>query len=137
MHKISFYLIEKTAQRQADIACRLCQKIQHKHRIWLYFSDADYCKTLDEQLWQVEAASFLPHGIDLTHGQICLSQHLPDPSFDVCVNLSSQPIHLTALAHSALHLIEIVGHNTQDKQVAREKFKYYRHIGIEPIVHKI
>ena len=137
MPKISFYLIEKTAQRQADIACRLCQKIQHKHRIWLYFSDEKYCETVDQQLWQFEPTSFIPHGIDQQQAQICLSQQLPNPTFEVCFNLSSEPINLTELPHSILHLIEIVSDNPQDKQLAREKFKSYREMGIEPIIHKI
>lgn len=135
--KISFYLIEKSTQRQAEIACRLCLKIHTKHRIWLYFSAQDKCDEINAMLWQYDVTSFLAHGIDHIYAPICLSTKLPNPDFDVCFNLSEQPIALTELTHSTLHLIEIVDNNEQAKALAREKFKYYRQLGIEAMVHQI
>lgn len=137
MHKISFYLIEKKPQRQVDLACRLCQQIYKKHRIWLYFANPEVCEEVDLQLWQFDQSSFIGHGIDQQDAQICLSLAPPNPIFEVCINLSGKPINITELPHSALHLIEIVGNNEQDKQLARESFKFYRKLGIEPTVHKI
>ncbi len=137
MHKVSFYLIEKTAQRQAEVACRLCQKIYQKHRIWIKYATAQDGEKLDLDLWQFDASSFLAHGIDQRAANICLSLENPDPDFDVCINLNDQAIDLTALPNSSLHLIEIVDNNEQDKAQARLRFKYYRQLGIEPKTHRI
>lgn len=137
MSKVTFYLIEKPDLRQADLACRLCQQIYQKHRIWIYFKDTMTCQYLDDQLWQYEVSAFIPHGIEQYDAPICLSSKLPAPGFDVCINFSGQALNVTELPHSDLHIIEIVGHNEQDKQLSREVFKHYRQLGLEPKIHKI
>lgn len=137
MHKISFYLIEKTPQRQVELACRLCQQIYKKHHIWVYFSNQTDCEAFDLLLWQENSDVFIPHGIDQYHAQICLSQQTVNSTFDVCINLSGTALNVTELPHSALHIIEIVGNNEQDKQLARDSFKFYRKFGIEPKIHKV
>ena len=137
MAKISFYLIEKKPLRQAELACRLCQKIMPKHRIWLYFQDQQQLEHYDSVLWNYEAANFLPHGIDQHLQPVCLSLHLPNISFDVCFNLSSQALDVQQLPNSDIHIIEIIQNNEQDKQAGRNRFKYYRQLGYEPVIHRI
>ena len=137
MHKVSFYLIEKKPQRPADLACRLCQQIYQKHRIWVYCADQEQLRAFDTLLWQADPVQFIPHGIDQLLAPICLSSNPPNPAFDVCLNLSAQPINVTELAHTALHIIEIIGNNEQDKQNGRKNFKYYRELGHTPVLHKV
>lgn len=137
MSQVSFYLIEKTQQRQVEIACRLCQQLYPKHRIWVYFQNNADCQSFDELLWQYPTNHFIPHGIDQIHAPICLSAKPPHLGFDLCINFSGQALNVTELFHSELHIIEIVGHNEQDKHFSRNVFKTYRQFGIEPIIHKI
>ena len=70
--QISFYLFERSSERQVDSACRLCRKILAQHaKIWWYCSDTAQQTELDERLWSFEATSFIPHGIG--HKQGCAS----------------------------------------------------------------
>lgn len=137
MSKVSFYLIEKKPLRQADLACRLCQKIYPKHRIWFYCKTQTMLEDWDLNLWNFDPSSFLPHAIDDLLQPICLSLQPPNISFDVCFNLSGQVINLDQLPNSDIHIIEIIENNEQDKQIARERFKQYRQLGIEPVIHRI
>lgn len=137
MSKVSFYLIEKKPLRQADLACRLCQKIHSKHRVWLYFNNQQQLEDWDLKLWQYEATGFLPHGIDQLSQPICLSLNPPNISFDVCINVSGTLLDPAQLPNSDTHIIEIIENNEQDKQTARQRFKQYRQLGIEPVIHRI
>ena len=137
MPKISFYLIEKKPLRQADLACRLCQKISPKHRIWLYFNNQAQLDDWDLELWKNDAVSFLPHGVDQLNQPICLSLNPPNMSFDVCFNLTGQALDFQKLLNNDTHIIEIIENNEQDKQIARERFKQYRQLGVEPVIHRI
>lgn len=137
MHKISFYLIEKSQQRPADVACRLCQQIYQKHHIWLQFATAEQCQAFDLLLWQYQQLSFIPHGIDQFLAPICLSTQSLQPNFDVCINFSETAINVTELPVTALHIIEIVGNNEQEKIQARQRFKFYRQLRLNPQIHTI
>ena len=137
MPKISFYLIEKKPLRRADLACRLCQQIYQKHRIWLYFAEESQLKEWDLALWNTEPTASLPHAIDQLNQPICLSLQPPNISFDVCLNLTGQVLPIAELSNNDIHVIEIIENNEQDKQIARERFKQYRTMGIEPIIHRI
>lgn len=137
MIKVSFYLIENKPLRQAELACRLCQQITDKHRIWLYCADDTQCEDLDQLLWGFEPTSFLTHAIDQIDQSICLSTRLPNPSFDVCFNFSKQAIDPQQLPHQEIHIIEIVGNNEQEKQQSREIYKQYRQLGLDPVIHRI
>lgn len=147
--KISFYLVEKSSQTQTDVVCRLCQQIYTKHPIWIYCRDAAQAQQLDDQLWTFAPSSFVPHLLiddtksttDVAHQRsntpILISCDPPPRDREVCINLTGQALDLTEIQHSALHLIEIVGHNEQEKILSRQVFKTYRANRIEPAVHKI
>lgn len=147
--KISFYLVEKSSQTQTDVVCRLCQQIYNKHPIWIYCRDAAQAQQLDDQLWTFAPISFVPHLLiddtksvtDVAHQRsntpILISCDPPPRDREVCINLTGQALDLTEIQHSALHLIEIVGHNEQEKILSRQVFKAYRASDIEPAVHKI
>ena len=146
--KISFYLVEKSSQTQTDVVCRLCQQIYHKHPIWIYCRDAAQAQQLDDQLWTFAPSSFVPHLLiddtksttDVAHQRsntpILISCDPPPRDREVCINLTGQALDLTEIQHSALHLIEIVGHNEQEKILSRQVFKTYRANRIEPAGHK-
>ncbi|WP_432209751.1 DNA polymerase III subunit chi, partial [Acinetobacter variabilis] len=52
MAKVSFYLFEKSPERQVDSTCRLCRKIlRQPERIWLLCTDPALQQELDEKLW--------------------------------------------------------------------------------------
>ncbi|OTG81149.1 DNA polymerase III subunit chi [Acinetobacter sp. ANC 4648] len=135
MAKVSFYLFEKSPERQVDSTCRLCRKILRKSaKIWLYCSDPAFQRQLDEHLWCFDPSSFLAHGIDQVNAPICISADLPSSNEWIVFNFNNQALEqLTQFSH----IIEIIENDENAKQIGREKFKTYRRLGIVPQTFKL
>ncbi|WP_168382491.1 DNA polymerase III subunit chi [Acinetobacter indicus] len=135
MAKVSFYLFEKSPERQVDSTCRLCRKIlREPQRIWLYSADPALQQALDERLWSFDASSFIPHGIDEPTAQVCISAQLPTKNDWIVFNFNEQALEQFA---KFSHIIEIIENHETAKQLGREKYKQYRRLGIEPQTHKL
>ena len=135
MAKVSFYLFEKSPERQVESTCRLCRKILRKSaKIWLYSPDLDMQQQLDERLWTFDPSSFLAHGIDQTHAPICISAVLPESAEWIVFNFNNQAIEQVT---QFSHIIEIIENDEHAKHIGREKFKTYRKLGIVPQTFKL
>ncbi|KJV45259.1 DNA polymerase III subunit chi [Acinetobacter indicus] len=135
MAKVSFYLFEKSPERQVDSTCRLCRKIlREPQRIWLYSADPALQQALDERLWSFDVGSFIPHGIDAPTAQVCISAQLPTENDWIVFNFNEQALEQFA---KFSHIIEIIENHETAKQLGREKYKQYRRLGIEPQTHKL
>ena len=135
MAKISFYLFEKSPERQVESTCRLCRKISRQAaKIWIHWPDTDIQQQLDQHLWSFDPQSFLGHGIDQVDAPICISAGLPDQLDWIVFNFNNQPLE-QAMQFS--HIIEIVENDESAKQIGREKYKAYRRLGISPQTHKL
>lgn len=135
MAKLSFYLFETSPERQVESACRLCRKIlRQPEHIWLWCGDAGLRQQLDERLWSFDAAGFIPHGIDQQDAPVCISAQLPDAADWIVFNFNNQALEQYA---KFSHIIEIIENNEPAKIIGREKFKQYRHWGIEPQTFKL
>ena len=110
MAKVSFYLFEKSPERQVESACRLCRKILRKEaKIWLLCEDSELQQQLDELLWRFDATSFLPHSIEQSaipqsNAPICISSHLPSSAEWIVFNFNNQALEQAA---QFSHIIEI------------------------------
>jgi len=121
MAKVSFYLFEKSNERQVQSTCRLCRKIlKQPAQIWLYCENTDLQQQLDEQLWSFDPGSFIPHGIDQEQASICISSRLPQESDWIVFNFNNQALEQI---DKFSHIIEIIENNESAKQLGREKFK--------------
>lgn len=135
MAKVSFYLFEKSPERQVESTCRLCRKIlRQPAKIWIHCPDVAIQQELDERLWSFDPQSFLAHGIDQAHAPICISAALPDSTEWIVFNFNNQALDQV---NDFSHIIEIVENDEQAKQVGREKFKAYRRLGLAPQTHKL
>ena len=135
MAKVSFYLFEKSNERQVQSTCRLCRKIlQQPAQIWLYCDNTGLQQQLDEQLWTFDPGSFIPHGIEQEQARICISSRLPQQSDWIVFNFNNQALEQI---DKFSHIIEIIENNESAKQLGREKFKQYRRLGIEPRTFKL
>ena len=133
--QISFYLFEKSQERQVESACRLCRKILNQHpQIWWYCTDVAQQKHLDELLWRFDASSFIGHGIDQLDSPVCISGQLPPSQDWIVFNFNN---HALEHIHDFRHIIEIIENNESAKQIGREKFKMYRRLGVEPRTFKL
>lgn len=141
MAKISFYLFEKSPERQVESACRLCRKIlRNAAKIWLHCPDPELQQQLDDRLWSFDPTSFLAHGIDQTHTPICISAQLPVAQAGsstvewIVFNFNNEPLEQVT---QFSHIIEIVENDEAAKQIGREKYKAYRRMGITPQTFKL
>lgn len=135
MARVSFYLFEKSPERQVESACRLCRKIlRQPERIWLYCADADLQQQLDERLWSFDPTGFIPHGIDQVDATVCISAQLPEQSDWIVFNFNDQALEQFA---SFSHIIEIIENNEAAKIIGREKYKHYQKLGVQPNTHKL
>lgn len=135
MAKISFYLFEKSPERQVESTCRLCRKIlRQTAKIWIYCPDLDIQKQLDDRLWSFDPNSFLAHGINQVDAPICISADLPNSNEWIVFNFNN---HALEPAPEFSHIIEIVENDEYAKQMGREKFKAYRALGMSPQTHKL
>ena len=134
MTQVSFYLFEKSQERQAQIACRLCRKLWQKNQMWLFVPEVEQQHALDELLWNFDASSFLAHGIHQPDAPICISGQLPTDAHWMVINLSDAALQQV---ERFAHVIEIVEQTEAMKQQGREKFKQYRRDGIEPRTFKL
>ncbi|WP_089605224.1 DNA polymerase III subunit chi [Acinetobacter piscicola] len=141
MAKISFYLFEKSPERQVESACRLCRKIlRNAAKIWLHCPDPELQQQLDDHLWSFDPTSFLAHGIDQTHAPICISAQLPLAQAGsstvewIVFNFNNQPLEQVT---QFSHIIEIVENDESAKQIGREKYKAYRRMSITPQTFKL
>ncbi|ANF82776.1 DNA polymerase III subunit chi [Acinetobacter sp. NCu2D-2] len=135
MAKVSFYLFEKSPERQVESACRLSRKILRQHaRIWILCDDADVRQELDERLWTFDPTSFLAHGIDQPEASICISADQPEQNDWIIFNFNSEALEPEP---KFSHIIEIIENNESAKKIGRQKFKQYRSYGIEPQTHKL
>ncbi len=135
MTNVSFYLFEKSPERQVDSTCRLCRKLLPKQgKIWLHCPDPALQQQLDERLWNFDPSSFIPHGIEQPDTPVCISPKLPDSPEWLVFNFHHQALEQT---EKFSHIIEIIENNEAAKQVGREKFKQYRRLGIQPRTFKL
>ena len=135
MAKISFYLFEKSPERQVESTCRLCRKIlRQAAKIWIHCPDENIQRDLDDRLWSFDPQSFLAHGINQTSAPICISADLPDTQDWIIFNFNNQALEQIS---EFSHIIEIIENDEPAKQIGREKFKAYRRLGISPQTHKL
>ncbi|MCF8999443.1 DNA polymerase III subunit chi [Acinetobacter nectaris] len=135
MTAISFYLFEKSPERQVQSACRLARKLlKTTQKLWWYCPSKELQQTLDDLLWSFDETSFITHSIDDTTGQVCISSSLPIEGEWIIFNFSENIISLT---DTFKHIIEIVENTEASKIIGRDKFKQYRQLGIEPRTFKL
>ena len=136
MAKVSFYLFEKSPERQVESTCRLCRKIlrQADQKIWLLCTDKTLQQELDDRLWTFDSMSFVPHGINQIDSPICISEQLPVNTDWIIFNFNNQFVENS---EAFSQIIEIIENNEIAKQLGREKFKQYRQLGIQPQTYKL
>lgn len=136
MPHVDFYILADSNQASLQqYACQLAQ--QHwsaGRRILMQTDCVDDSQQLDELLWNLQADSFVPHGIatlepvDQQQPILIAHQAVNDSQFDVVLNLSSRPCDITEPGQE-LQIEEILNQDEQRKQSGRTHYKIYRDQG--------
>jgi DNA polymerase-3 subunit chi len=122
-------------------ACRIAeQAVDQGQRVFVRATNPSDAKRIDDLLWTSGDRSFLPHefatAASPSHAQIrILIGSIPPADFrDLVINLGSDaPTENDGVARIA----EFVANDAERKAAARERFKYYRAQGIEPVTHNL
>ena len=137
MTQIDFYT---NAPDKLVTACRIVAKgYGLRHRIVILCPDAEIAQRVDRMLWSTPPTAFVPHctpsdalapltPVIIDHGE---KEPLHD---ELLVNLCPEwPAHFGRFER----LIEIVSNVEEDKQQARERYKFYRDRGYEIRTHDL
>ena len=137
MTRIDFYF---EAEDKLQVACRLSAKAaQQKLRVLIYANDEAQAQKIDRMLWTWQATGFLPHCMTrsaLAAETPVLITHDPEdtPHDEVLLNLhSAWPPAFSRFQR----LVEIVGRDEDDREAARERFRFYRDRGYEIVNHDL
>jgi DNA polymerase-3 subunit chi len=131
MTRIDFYL---NASHKLQIACRIAAKaVSQQMRILIMAPDEAVAREIDRLMWINPATGFLPHCMSTdklaveTPVLIARSSEAL-PHDELLLNLGIQP---PASFSRFRRLVEIVSHDEVDKQLARERFRFYKDRGYE------
>lgn len=141
MTRIDFYIL-KDSSKQADarFACRLTEKIFDKgHHLYINTQSDQQLHAMDKLLWTFRDGSFLPHAIHEAGSEnvppILLGHGIePDQSHDVMVNLADEvPSFFSRFERVA----ELVAGDDEQRQLARQRYRFYKERGYEIESHEI
>ena len=137
MTRIDFYF---EAEDKLQVACRLSAKaVQQKLRLLIYTADELQAQRIDKMLWTWQATGFLPHCMarsPLAAQTPVLITHDPEdmPHDEVLLNLhSAWPPAFSRFQR----LVEIVGREEEDREAARERYRFYRDRGYAIAKHDL
>lgn len=146
MTRVDFYLLEGDSAGGHDTTvlkdmavCRLTNKaFQLGHRVCIVTADAEHTQRLDALLWTFSAGSFIPHAPArdaVDDMPVILGHNEPPPAFDdVLITLAPQ---VPECFSRFQRVAEVVGSTDEEKQLARERFRFYRDRGYELQTHNL
>jgi len=143
MTQVDFYLTQSNQLKHALItACRLTQKaLNQGHDVFIHADDAHQAEQIDKLLWTFNQRSFIPHAvIEGDNDKPCYEKvviaydHDHEVKHDVLINLAPR---IPEFFSRFKRVAEIVSSDEEQRQQAREKFKFYRDRGYELNTHEL
>jgi len=134
--RIDFY---RYAEDKLQYACRLAAKASRSNRVVVYSSDPEALERFDRALWTFQATGFVPHvraGSPLAAETPIVLSPSGDglPHHDVLLNLAPEwPPFFSTFDR----LLEIVGADEADKELARARYVFYQKRGYDIRVNDI
>jgi DNA polymerase-3 subunit chi len=134
--QIDFYF---NAADRLQVACRLAAKaFAERKRILIYAPDTELAARLDRLMWTWPATGFLPHcpPDDALAAQTPVLISGADEAADIPIllNLSTDcPPHFASYER----LLEVVGAEEADRELARARFRLYKSRGYAVASHDL
>ena len=129
MTRVDFYF---NAADKLQVACRLAGKAAARGtRMLIYAAEPETLQRIDRLLWTWPATGFVPHcgaRDALAADTPVLMDTATDaaPACDVLLNLAA---HTPPAFERFERLLEVVGRDDGDRQLARERYRFYRERG--------
>ena len=139
--RIDFYVLPgQESKGRLLLACRLAEKAYGLgHRVYLHATSPEQARQLDDLLWTFRQGSFVPHTLcppvegDASPVSIG-SDETPAGAADVLINLSDT---VPAFFEHYQRVAELVDQQPSVLTKSRERFRFYRDRGYEPISHRL
>lgn len=140
--RVDFYVIERhVTDGKLRAACRVCGKIHAVgKRAYVQTTDPEQAKLLDDLMWTFDQGSFVPHelynpGRESGDTPIAIGTASPTGGgYTVLVStLDTVPEHYAEFAR----VVELVDNTPEDKNRARERYRWYQGQGCELHKHDI
>lgn len=137
--QVDFYVLKTSSLDARKLACRLAVMAWERgHHITLITDTDALARDMDELLWELPHDRFLPHGLaSQPEGKVApvMITTMPQVSSgDVMINLS---LHAVPEPARFNRLLEIVSQQDDQLLASREKYRFYRDQGINPMTHEI
>jgi DNA polymerase-3 subunit chi len=141
MTRVDFYVSNNTEQDAGlMLACRIAEKAYNlSNNVYIHTDNPATAGKLDDLLWTFKQGSFIPHclssaGEFAESGIVIGYGDLPAISPQVLINIGDKvPEFFTRFERIA----EIVAGDEHTRQVARERFKFYRERGYPLETHEL
>ncbi len=141
MANATFYLLPDNndsarVNGPVDIACQAAARAYRKgQRVYVYCASQADAEALDEQLWQFEPDSFIPHNLvgEGPQGGAPVEIAWASPNAPLPVNralLINLAPEVPNFAVQFAHIIDFVPADEQAKAQARRRFAHYRQLGV-------
>ena len=116
-----------------NYACRLIRKAHAANcKMVVYHHDRTYLQRLDQALWTLSEADFLPHVMltdplsAVTPIVLSYSDQAVCPHYELLINLTSAtPANFSEFGR----MIEVIAADDNDKLAGRERYRYYQQQG--------
>ena len=135
---VIFYVLNSTTTEEREaFVCKLLNTIYGKDRLCdVRFANLEDAKRFDRKLWSWKPQSFIPHAVQ---GEVkapiqLFAEQISHSCDDVLINLHPDfPVQFRKYNRT----IEVLDQSAFLLQMGRERWKNYKHQGIEPTTHKI
>lgn len=114
--------------------CQLCASLYRQSlKVFVYCANQQDAELVDEVLWQFDAHSFVPHNLagegPARGAPVEISWSAPRTQRQVLINLTET---VPDFVQRFSQIIEFVPAAESDKDIARQKYKHYRQLGVTP-----
>lgn len=136
MPRTDFYLLKSSSDADMDAnehtrlltACRIIEKAYvQSHKIYIFCTDKKQAEILDKLLWDFKDISFIPHAQNpnTSDAPVLIGDSTsPPPEFcDILINLADA---VPDFFKHFQRIIEVIPENSESRQKAREKYRFYR-----------
>jgi len=140
MTRVDFYVVgTPDGISRERLACRLVEKAYKLgHRVYVHTASPQQAAAVDDLLWTFRAGSFVPHGLypaaDEALPVLVGHDAAPEQATEVLVNLADE---VPAFFSRFERVAETVGADTEEKQQARSRFRFYRDRGYDLRTHTL
>lgn len=136
MTKITFYKLAEGQQTAYKLVCQLIKKAYNSNQqVLCLVSDDQAAQQLDQMLWEMEPETFIPHGIGTDQTPVAISSKAdPGEHHQLLINLQAEiPTWFSRFDR----VIELVQPESEQEQIKRENFRFYKDRGYALDFHDI